>query len=160
THNRATAPNAVTWSSPIDLIEPFDNTTAINSDILLSASNLSFAQNRFNQTIVLPIHTISMVSSLTNSLLFELCPHFEFHILLIQLALLSVSSFMHLYFLLKALIMIIIVTIFVFYSYYSNIYNIIANNYGIASSTILIETTFEVIFFILLLIGLDRRVQI
>ncbi|CAF2871652.1 unnamed protein product [Rotaria sp. Silwood2] len=42
-------PFAVTWSSPIDLIEPFDNTTAINSDILLSASNLSFAQNRFNQ---------------------------------------------------------------------------------------------------------------
>ncbi|CAF1597023.1 unnamed protein product [Rotaria sp. Silwood1] len=151
-------PFAVIWSSPIDFIEPFENTTtAINSDILLSSSNLSFAQNRFNQTIVVPVHTINMASYLTNSLLFELCPHFEFHILLIQLALLTVSSFMHLYFLLKALIMILIVTIYVFYSYYSNIYNIIADNYGMASSTILIETTFEVIFFILLLIGLDRR---
>jgi hypothetical protein len=100
-----------------------------------------------------------MESSLTNPVLFELCPHFEFHILLIQLALLTVSSFMHLYFLLKALIMIITVAIYVFYSYYSNIYTIIAENYGLSSSSLLLETTFEVIFFILLLIALDRRVN-
>lgn len=98
--------------------------------------------------------------SLPNSVLFELCPHFEFHILLIQLALLTVSSFMHLYFLLKALIMIITVAIYVFYSYYTNVYSIIAENYGLKSSLLLIETTFQVIFFILLLIALDRRVNI
>ncbi|CAF0766132.1 unnamed protein product [Rotaria sordida] len=153
-------PFAVIWSSPINLIEPLENTTTtINNDILFSSSNLSFPENSFNQTIVLPIHTNSMVSVLTNSISFEFCPHFEFHILLIQLALLTVSSFMHLYFLLKALIMIIIVTIYVFYSYYSNIYNIIAQNYGISSNIILIETTFEIIFFILLLIALDRRFE-
>jgi hypothetical protein len=97
--------------------------------------------------------------SLPNVVVFELCPHFEFHILLIQLALLTVSSFMHLYFLLKALIMIITVIIYVCYSYYTNIYGIIADNYGLKSSLLLYETTFEVIFFILLLIALDRRVN-
>lgn len=66
---------------------------------------------------------------------------------------------MHLYFLLKALIMIITVTIYVFYSYYANHYNIIADNYGLTSRLLLLETTFEVIFFILLLIALDRRVR-
>jgi len=102
---------------------------------------------------------INMGLSLPNVVVFELCPHFEFHILLIQLALLTVSSFMHLYFLLKALIMIITVTIYVFYSYYTNIYSIIADNYGLKSSLLLYETTFEVFFFILLLIALDRRVN-
>jgi len=97
--------------------------------------------------------------SLPNVVVFELCPHFEFHILLIQLSLLTVSSFMHLYFLLKALIMIITVIIYVCYSYYTNIYGIIADNYGLKSSLLLYETTFEVIFFILLLIALDRRVN-
>jgi hypothetical protein len=105
------------------------------------------------------MQTISIESSLANPALFDLCPHFEFHILLLQLALLTVSSFMHLYFLLKALIMIVTVTIYVFYSYHSNIYSIIADNYGIRSSSLLIETTLEVFFFILLLIGLDRRVN-
>jgi hypothetical protein len=90
---------------------------------------------------------------------FELCHHFEFHILLIQLALLTVSSFMHLYFLLKAFIMIVTVAIYVSYSHYFNVYNIVANNYGLTSSSLLIQTTLEVIFFILLLIGLDRRVN-
>ncbi len=108
----------------------------------------------------MPINAIGMESSLTNPVLFELCPHFEFHILLIQLALLTVSSFMHLYFLLKALIMIIVVIIYVFYSDYSNIYGIIASNYGLTSSLLLIETTLEVMFFILLLIALDRRVNL
>ncbi|CAF4413673.1 unnamed protein product, partial [Rotaria magnacalcarata] len=42
-------PFAVLWPSTMNIIEPFENTTAINNDILLSASNLSFAQNRFNQ---------------------------------------------------------------------------------------------------------------
>lgn len=67
---------------------------------------------------------------------------------------------MHLYFLLKALIMIAIVTIYVIYSYYFNVYNIIATNYELKSSLLLIQTTLEVLFFILLLIGLDRRVNI
>ena len=102
---------------------------------------------------------MDILSPLPNSFLFELCPHFEFHILLVQLALLTVSSFMHLYFLLKALIMIITVTIYVFYSYYSNLYNLIADNYGLTSRLLLLETTFEVMFFILLLIALDRRVR-
>jgi glycogen synthase len=105
------------------------------------------------------MHTIDMISSLPNSVLFELCPHFEFHILLIQLALLTISSFMHLYFLLKALIMITAVTIYVSYSYYSNIYSTIADNYHLSSNLLLLQTTFEVIFFILLLIALDRRVN-
>ena len=91
--------------------------------------------------------------------LFELCPHFEFHVLLLQLALLTVSSFMHLYFLLKALIMILTVTIYVSYSYYTNIYSMAADNYGLRSSTLLVETLFQLIFFILLLVGLDRRVN-
>ena len=65
---------------------------------------------------------------------------------------------MHLYFLLKALIMLVTVAVYVSYSYYSNIYHIIADNYGLTSSLLLIQTTFEVMFFILLLIGLDRRV--
>lgn len=67
---------------------------------------------------------------------------------------------MHLYFLLKALIMITIVTIYVIYSYYFNVYTAIANSNGLTSNLLLIQTTFEVFFFILLLIGLDRRVKI
>ena len=78
---------------------------------------------------------------------YELCQHFEFHILLIQLALLAVSSFMHLYFLLKAFIMIVTVAIYVFYSHYFNVYNIVADNYGLRSSSLLIQTTFEMVFF-------------
>jgi hypothetical protein len=66
---------------------------------------------------------------------------------------------MHLYFLLKALIMIATVAIYVFYSYYLDMYQTIALNYGLSSSLLLIQTTLEVIFFILLLIGLDRRVS-
>lgn len=66
---------------------------------------------------------------------------------------------MHLYFLLKASIMIIIVICYVCYSYYFQIYDSIANSYGLMSSLLLIQTTMEVIFFILLLIGLDRRVD-
>ena len=103
---------------------------------------------------------MNMISTLINPVVFELCPYFEFHILLLQLALLTVSSFMHMYFLHKALIMIIAVTSYVIYSYYSNVYNLIADNYGLKSSLLLIQTTIEVIFFILLLIALDRRVSI
>ena len=66
---------------------------------------------------------------------------------------------MHLYFLLKAFIMIVTVALYVFYSQYFNDYNLIAGKYGITSSSLLIQTTLEVIFFILLLIGLDRRVK-
>jgi len=66
---------------------------------------------------------------------------------------------MHLYFLLKAFIMILTVTVYVIYSYYSNIYNLIANHYGLTSSLLLYQTTCGVIFFILLLIALDRRVS-
>ena len=106
----------------------------------------------------MPLHSISVVSSISNPVLFELCPHFEFHILLIQMALLTISSFMHLYFLLKALIMIVLVTIYVFYSFHTKIYSTIAENYGLTSSLLLLETTLEVSFFILLLIALDRRV--
>ena len=106
------------------------------------------------------MQTTNIALSLTNPTPFELCPHFEFHILLIQLALLTVSSFMHLYFLLKALIMIVTVSIYVCYSYYSNTYSLIADNYGLTSNSLLIETTLEVIFFILLLIALDRRVNV
>lgn len=102
---------------------------------------------------------MTILSPSPNSVLFELCPHFEFHILLLQLALLTVSSFMHLYFLLKAFIMIVTMTIYVFYSYYSNLYNMITDDYGLTSSVLLFETTFEVMFFILLLIALDRRVR-
>jgi len=87
------------------------------------------------------------------------CHHFEFHILLIQLALLTVCSFMHLYFLLKAFIMIITAVCYVCYSYYFLVYNTIANAYGLTSGLLLIQTTVEVMFFILLLIGLDRRVN-
>ena len=66
---------------------------------------------------------------------------------------------MHLYFLLKAFIMIFTVTAYVFYSYYFHIYHIMANTYGLTSGLILLQTTVEVFFFILLLFGLDRRVS-
>jgi hypothetical protein len=66
---------------------------------------------------------------------------------------------MHLYFLLKAFIMIITVAIYVFYSHYFEFYNIIAVKYGLTSNLLVIQTTLEVFFFILLLIGLDRRVK-
>lgn len=66
---------------------------------------------------------------------------------------------MHLYFLLKALIMIITVAFYVFYSHYFKVYNIIADTYGLSTSTLIIQTILEVFFFILLLIGLDRRVN-
>ena len=51
------------------------------------------------------------------------------------------------------------VAFYVFYSHYFNVYNIIADKYGLTSSLLLIQTTLEVIFFILLLFGLDRRVN-
>ena len=89
----------------------------------------------------------------------SICSNYEFHILLIELALLTVSSFMHLYFLLKAMIMILTVAIYVFYSYYSNLYEIIADQYHLSSHLFLIQISLEVVFFILLLIGLDRRVR-
>lgn len=66
---------------------------------------------------------------------------------------------MHLYFLLKALIMIFIAAIYVFYSHYFRIYHIMADAYGLTSITLLLQTTAEVFFFILLLFGLDRRVS-
>jgi hypothetical protein len=66
---------------------------------------------------------------------------------------------MHLYFLLKALIMIILVAIYVFYSHYLGIYKNIAVIYSLTTTSLMIQTTSEVLFFILLLIGLDRRVR-
>ena len=66
---------------------------------------------------------------------------------------------MHLYFLVKAVIMILTVTIYVLYSYYTNIYSMAADNYGLRSGTLLVETAFQLIFFVLLLVGLDRRVN-
>ncbi len=55
--------------------------------------------------------------------------------------------------------MIVTVAIYVFYSQYFHACNLIAGEYSITSSSLLIQTTLEVIFFILLLIGLDRRVK-
>ncbi|CAF0889420.1 unnamed protein product [Adineta steineri] len=146
-------PFAVSWhSSNHSIVESYRNTTL--------APNLSLHQENIYETRLAPMPTIILVPSLTkNSLTYELCHHFEFHILLIQLALLTVSSFMHLYFLLKAFIMIVTVAIYVFYSHYFNVYHIIAKNYGLTSTSLLIQTTLEVIFFILLLIGLDRRIE-
>lgn len=66
---------------------------------------------------------------------------------------------MHLYFLLKALIMIVMMSAYVIYSHYSQVYSLIASSYGLNSGLLLVETTVEVIFFILLLISLDRRVK-
>ncbi|CAF1049009.1 unnamed protein product [Adineta ricciae] len=152
-------PFTVTWSPAVDIKESFENTSVFTNDLLFGNSNLSFIQNYINQTILVPLHSISVVSSISNPVLFELCPHFEFHILLIQMALLTISSFMHLYFLLKALIMIALVTIYVFYSFHTKIYRTIAENYGLTSSLLLLETTLEVSFFILLLIALDRRIE-
>ena len=80
--------------------------------------------------------------------------------LLIQLVLLTISSFMHLYFLLKGLIMIIIVVIYVSLSHYWNVYSTIAHQYNLSTSLLMIQTTSEMLFFILLLIGLDRRVRL
>ncbi len=114
----------------------------------------------FLQTLPPPsLTTTIFIPPPSNSFTYEPCQRFEFHILLIQLALLTVSSFMHLYFLLKALIMIIIVAIYVFYSNYLDIYKTIADKNGLTSSSLMIQTTSEVLFFILLLIGLDRRVR-
>ncbi|CAF3997422.1 unnamed protein product [Rotaria sp. Silwood2] len=135
-------PFAISWRTSNKFIEQYMNTTVV--------TNLSLTK-LVNQTNLLP--------SPANSDTYELCHHFEYHILLIQLALLTVSSFMHLYFLLKASIMIITATIYVFYSHYFNVYNIIASSYGLTSNLLLIQTTFEVFFFILLLIGLDRRIE-
>ncbi|CAF4920481.1 unnamed protein product [Rotaria socialis] len=66
---------------------------------------------------------------------------------------------MHLYFLLKAFIMIVTAAIYVSYSHYFHVYNIIAHSNGLTSNLLLIQTTLEVFFFILLLIGLDRRIE-
>lgn len=49
--------------------------------------------------------------------------------------------------------------VYVTYSYYSNVYHLIGDNYGLNSSGVLLETTFGMIIFILLLIALDRRVN-
>lgn len=66
---------------------------------------------------------------------------------------------MHLYFLLKALIMIFIAAIYISYSHYFRIYHIMADAYGLTSGILLFQTIAEVFFFILLLFGLDRRVS-
>lgn len=66
---------------------------------------------------------------------------------------------MHLYFLLKAFIMIFTVAVYVVYSHYFHIYHIMAEAYGLTSGLLLLQTTAEVFFFILLLFGLDRRVS-
>ena len=67
---------------------------------------------------------------------------------------------MHLYFLLKAFIMIVIAALYIFYLHHLNFDDIVGDIYGLKSSLLLIQTTLEMIFFILLLIGLDRRVKI
>lgn len=89
----------------------------------------------------------------------KLSKNFEFHVLLIQLALLTVSSFMHLYFLLKLLIMIGAVCSYVIYSYYWNTYKLIADNYALSCNLLWIQSSCQMIFFVLLLFGLDRRVR-
>ncbi|CAF1618823.1 unnamed protein product [Rotaria magnacalcarata] len=144
-------PFAISWLKPITVNGIYTNTTFV--------ANVSYTQNINNQAHLLPIQTISVLPSSVNSETYESCRHFEFHILLIQLALLTVSSFMHLYFLLKAFIMIVTAAIYVFYSHYFHVYNIIAHSNGLTSNLLLIQTTFEVFFFILLLIGLDRRIE-
>lgn len=101
----------------------------------------------------------SLVAPLPKPAVYEICQHFEFHIVLIQLALLTVSSFMHLYFLLKAMIMVVTVTLYVLYLHYFDVYDMMAKHHDLASTTLFLQTTFEVVFFILLLIGLDRRVS-
>lgn len=65
---------------------------------------------------------------------------------------------MHLYFLLKAFLMIMTMVVYITYSYYSNVYRLIGDNYGLNGTGVLLETTFGMIMFILLLIALDRRV--
>jgi hypothetical protein len=42
-------PFAVNWSAAVDLTGASENTTAINNDLLFSATNLSFIQNHVNQ---------------------------------------------------------------------------------------------------------------
>jgi hypothetical protein len=66
---------------------------------------------------------------------------------------------MHLYFLLKAFIMIVTAALYIFYLHHLNFYDIVDEIYGLKSNLLLIQTTLEMIFFILLLIGLDRRVN-
>lgn len=55
--------------------------------------------------------------------------------------------------------MVVTTTIYVICSYYSNVYRLIGDNYGLNSTGVLLETTFGMIMFILLLIALDRRVK-
>ncbi|CAF2094867.1 unnamed protein product [Rotaria magnacalcarata] len=116
-------PFAISWLKPITVNGIYTNTTFV--------ANVSYTQNINNQAHLLPIQTISVLPSSVNSETYESCRHFEFHILLIQLALLTVSSFMHLYFLLKAFIMIVTAAIYVFYSHYFHVYNIIAHSNGL-----------------------------
>ncbi|CAF0966600.1 unnamed protein product [Adineta ricciae] len=144
-------PFAVSWQS-----SPPSNNQHTNTTVM---PNISIPRNSIDQTHLAPMPMISLSSSLVNPITNEFCRHFEFHILLIQLALLTVSSFMHLYFLLKAFIMIATVTFYVFYSYYFDVYDTIATHSDLTSTTLIIQTTFEVFFFILLLIGLDRRIE-
>ena len=66
---------------------------------------------------------------------------------------------MHLYFLLKALIMIATVCCYVALSYYWNSYQIIAETYGLSTHHLWIQAGCQMIFFVLLLFGLDRRVR-
>lgn len=108
----------------------------------------------------MPVQTTEVISVVSNASPLELCPHFEFHILLLQLVLLSVSAFMHLYFLLKAAIMIFSVSIYLFHSSYSNVFTLVAENYGLNSGALFIGAMLEAIFFMFLLICLDRRVKI
>ncbi|CAM2715452.1 unnamed protein product [Rotaria socialis] len=144
-------PFAISWLKPNAANGIYTNTTFV--------ANVSYTQNINNQAHILPTQAISVLPSSVNSETYESCRHFEFHILLIQLALLTVSSFMHLYFLLKAFIMIVTAAIYVSYSHYFHVYNIIAHSNGLTSNLLLIQTTLEVFFFILLLIGLDRRIE-
>ncbi|CAF3639373.1 unnamed protein product [Rotaria sp. Silwood1] len=144
-------PFAISWRKPNEFMDQYMNTTVV--------TNISSIKTVVNQTLPIPNATISYLSSAAKSDTYELYRHFEFHILLIQLALLAVSSFMHLYFLLKALIMIVTAIIYVLYSHYFDVYNIIAQKNDLKSNLLLIQTTFEVFFFILLLIGLDRRIE-
>ncbi|UJR14998.1 hypothetical protein I4U23_001975 [Adineta vaga] len=144
-------PFAVSWQSL-----HHSNNRHMNKTIL---PNVSIHHDNIDQIHLAPMPMISLSSSSRNPATYEFCRHFEFHILLIQLALLTVSSFMHLYFLLKAFIMIATVSFYVFYSHYFGVYDMVAETYGLTSTSLLIQTTFEVIFFILLLIGLDRRIE-
>ncbi|CAF0857910.1 unnamed protein product, partial [Didymodactylos carnosus] len=96
------SPFATTWKT-----SQHSNLSTTHPHML---SNINISFENFNQTTVWSTNSLSIVAPVSPSVTFELCPHFEFHIFLLQLAVLTISSFMHLYFLHKAFIMILTVS--------------------------------------------------